>query len=149
MRRELPFSKRRQLEKTGSGIGLPKSRDAALPTFRFSRRRKPASVIEADIWREGLTGCEVCENEGTACRGPIQGHHVVSKQKLKRLGHTDHLLDKRNRLGVCEHRHEQHTTGHKPIPRWALPASVFEFTEELGLTWYLDRYYPAEQENAA
>lgn len=151
VRRELPFSKRRQLEKAGNGIGMTKVAplDAPAKSFRFSRRLKPAAVIAADIWREGLVCCEVCPYEGTACSGPIQGHHVIGRQKLKRLGLTDFLLDKRNRLGVCEYRHEQHTTGYKPIPRAVLPQAVFEFAEELGLTWYLEKHYVDRDEVAA
>jgi hypothetical protein len=106
------------------------------------RRVKPASVIAADIWREGLGSCMVCRFEGVACRGPVQGHHIISRQTLRRLGFHEHLLDRRNRLAVCEHRHEQHTSGFRPIPRRLLPGSVFEFAAELGLGWWLDRYYP-------
>jgi hypothetical protein len=114
-----------------------------------ARRLKPAGVIAADVWREGLGRCAVCEFEfefeGRPCRGGVQGHHIIAKQTLRRLGLAEFVMDKRNRLPVCEYRHEQHTTGFKPIPRALLPASVFEFAAELGLGWYLDRHYPLEQ----
>jgi hypothetical protein len=77
------------------------------------------------------------------CRGPVQGHHAIEKQALKRRGLHRHLDDLRNRVPVCEHRHEQHTTRAKPIPRDVLPASVFEFAKELGLSWWIDRHYTA------
>jgi hypothetical protein len=140
----LPFSKRAQLEHAGAGIGMKNGNVTPFQrTVSKLRRRKPVGVIVADIWREGLGPCAVCTVEGGSCRGPVQGHHIVSRQTLRRLGHLDFLLDKRNRLPVCEHRHEQHTTAYKPIPREALPVSVFEFAHELGLTWYLDRFYPS------
>jgi len=109
------------------------------------RRRKPVGVIEADIWREGLGGCAVCRQEGGKCEGRVQAHHIIRKSTLLALGFHDFVMDKRNRLAVCEHRHEQHTCAHRLIPRRLLPASVFEFAEELGLGWYLDRHYPEEQ----
>lgn len=109
----------------------------------WSRRKpKAAGVISSDIWRHGLGPCVVCPAEGGECSGPIQGHHIIPRQKLRHYGYLDFLLDRRNRLAVCEHRHEQHTTGYKPIPRRVLPASVFEFAEELGLDWYIDKHYP-------
>lgn len=143
----LPFSKRAQLERAGGGIGMKNDAMSNVTPLRSTvsklRRRgcKPVGVIVADIWREDLGPCAVCTMEGGSCRGPVQGHHVIAKQKLKQLGHSDLLLDKRNRLAVCERRHEQHTTGYRPIPRACLPDSVFEFAAELNLGWYLDRYY--------
>lgn len=110
-----------------------------------SRRVKPATVIAADIWRDGLGGCAVCRHEHAACDGRIDGHHIIPKRALIRLGFSDYLLDKRNRIGVCRHRHEQHENGYKPIPRELLPAAVFEFADEISLGWYLDRHYPAAQ----
>jgi hypothetical protein len=109
----------------------------------WSRRKpKTAGAIATEIWRTDLGPCVVCPHEGGECSGPIQGHHIVAKQTLKRRGLILHLLDRRNRLSVCEFRHEQHTTGYKPIPRAVLPASVFDFAAEFNLGWYLDKHYP-------
>lgn len=122
-------------------------------------RREPGAGLQ---WRAGLGPCVVCPQEALAaggtcscavepvsacmvhgiCRGPVQGHHAIEKQALKRRGLHRFLDDTRNRVPVCEHRHEQHTTRFKPIPRWVLPASVFEFANELGLGWLIDRDYP-------
>lgn len=105
------------------------------------RRRRPEPGAAA--WRRGLGACVVCPAEGGVCAGRVQGHHVVARQTLRRLGLVAVLFDRRNRLSVCEHRHEQHTTGYKPIPQKVLPASVFEFALELDLIWYLDKHYPS------
>lgn len=115
--------------------------------LKASRRRQsnpmPAAAREARAaWAANLGPCAVCPAEGGVCSGPVQGHHAIAKQSLKRHGLHRALWDLRNRVPVCEHRHEQHTTAHKPIPRELLPASVFEFAEEVGLTWWLDRRYP-------
>jgi hypothetical protein len=75
----------------------------------------------------------------------VQGHHAIGKQQLKRAGLRRFLWDRRNRVPVCEHRHEQHTTGYRPIERDLLPSSVFEFAAEIGLGWWLDRHYPVRR----
>jgi hypothetical protein len=110
--------------------------------IRRSRRRRVEVV--STIWRRDLGACAVCPVEGGVCSGPVQGHHCVDVAKLRSLGLISSLMDLRNRLPVCEHRHEQHTTRYKPIPRELLPGAVFEFADELGLGWWLDKHYPAE-----
>jgi hypothetical protein len=113
------------------------------------RRVKPVDKIMAGIWREDIGACAVCPAEGVACRGPVQSHHLIAKGALKRRHLDEHLWDKRNRLAVCEWRHEQHTTRFKPIPRELLPPAVWEFAEELGLTYLIERAYPPEEDERA
>lgn len=120
----------------------PLKRKAGLKRGGFlRRRRKPIGVIVADIWREGLHGCE-CAVCGT--RAHLDGHHAIPKRVLIRLGFSEYVMDKRNRVPVCRQDHESHECRHRPILRSELPASVFEFAAELGLEWYLDRHYPVE-----
>lgn len=88
-------------------------------------------------WGEGLGPCVVC---GTGFR--VQGHHAVPKRVLKWYGLDASLWDIRNRVPVCRHDHESHETRARPIPRGLLPVSVFEFADEVGLGWYIDRHYP-------
>jgi hypothetical protein len=107
------------------------------------RRRKPVGVIESDLWREGLGRCQVCPAEGKACRGRIQGHHVIEKKTLRRHGLDEFVWDKRNRLSVCEYRHEQHTSRYNPIPRSLVPQDALDFAREIGLDYVIERYYPA------
>lgn len=115
-------------------------------SLRRGRKAKHPAVVGpetfGELWREGMGSCVVCPLEGGFCIGEVQGHHVIPKQTLRRRGFFFEMLDHRNRLPVCEHRHEQHTTGYKPIPRAALPPSVYEFAKELDLEWYLDKHYP-------
>lgn len=109
--------------------------------IRLRTRRRP-QLVDSTLWRRDLGPCVVCPAEGGVCAGPVQGHHAVSKSKLRQVGLTAACMDLRNRVGVCEHRHEQHTTGFRPIPREVLPPSVFEFAAEMGLGWWLDKHYP-------
>ena len=110
---------------------------------RRGRRVKPASVIMADIWREGLGPCALSGT--TFCSGSLQGHHIVEKRALRRRGLDEHLWDKRNRLSICDRHHAQHTTAHTRIPYSVIPAEAHEFAAELELTYLIDRYYPREE----
>lgn len=100
--------------------------------------------LARELWAMGMSECRVCPVEGSECSGPIQGHHVLPKETLKRHGLHLHLWDVRNRLPVCEHRHAQHTNASKPIPREFVSPAAREFAAEVGLEWWLDRFYPSE-----
>lgn len=76
------------------------------------------------------------------CSGPVQGHHVIAKQTLRRRGLLEFLWDVRNRMPVCEHRHGQHTNRFRPIPRDLVPPEAVAFAEELDLSHLIDRAYP-------
>lgn len=120
-----PYSKTQQLARAGSGIGL-------------RNNPKPARVIEADLWRAGLGPCAVC-----GVQSNVDAHHVIGKGVLHRYGLDEYRMDKRNRLAVCRRDHDAHHNRSHPIGRGLLPAAVFVFAEEVGLTWWLDRHYPA------
>lgn len=110
--------------------------------WRPRRRPKPAGVIVADIWREGLGPCAVCGRSSRKWR--IDAHHIIPKRVLIRLGFSEYVMDKRNRLPVCRDHHESHHNRSHPLPRRLLPEAAFAFADELGISWYLDRHYPKE-----
>ena len=75
----------------------------------------------------------------------VEGHHILGKHQLKKLYRSrfDELRwDERNGMGLCVWHHQRHEHHVERVPRWLLPAGVFEFAEELDLTWLLDRDYP-------
>lgn len=98
--------------------------------------------------------CAVCgrtRREAWMSGAKIEAHHVIRKSKLKQVCKTRGLdpsvvvWDVRNRLWLCSHPcHSGETTRLCPIPRSKIPRSSFEFAEELGLGYLLDRLYPAE-----
>ncbi len=92
-----------------------------------------------ELWTRNLGHCKVCADGG--CLGPIQGHHLITKQALKKRGLEIHLWDIRNRLAVCERRHDLHTRRIEPISRDLIPPEAWEFADELGLRWWLERFY--------
>lgn len=118
-------------------------RTSSLKPGRSLKRNPPKRLhgVVSFIWRRDLGPCVVCPFEGGECAGSVQGHHVVSREALRKRGLLAYEMDLRNRLSVCERRHSQHTNKFKAIPREVLPASVFEFAAELGFSYYLDRHY--------
>lgn len=112
------------------------------------RRGRPRRARNLDntpaIWTANLGLCQVCPAEGGECRGRLQGHHIIAKQALKKRGLRLYLFDLRNRLTVCEGRHQQHEKALHRIPRSLLPAAALAFAEELDLLHLIERYYPLD-----
>lgn len=82
------------------------------------------------------------------CVGPVQGHHVITQQSLRKRGLDDRLWDVRNGVGVCERAHARHTKAVQRIPYDRLPQAAIDFAVEAGLDWQLERYYPREDHGA-
>lgn len=86
-------------------------------------------------------GCQV-HDDSLDCDGPVQAAHVISKQTLKRHGHGDKVWDPRNAIGACYKAHRRSDAGLERFPRRVFGPEVFEFAEEVGLSWMLDKLYP-------
>lgn len=78
---------------------------------------------------------------------PLEGHHVVEQQKLRRmagsLGKTEAELvwDVRAGLPVLRRRHEQHTNRSRPIPFACLTPANRAYLRELGLEEWAREHY--------
>lgn len=103
----------------------------------------------------------ICALSDKDCRGRIEMHHIVSKNRLKqefRFGaskvdgvyrgvdrweqHPDRLLpqilrDKRNLLPICAFHHEA-TTNHRVYP--PIPKAAWAFARAYGMEAHLERY---------
>lgn len=118
----------------------------------FSRRRRRLVVGDrerSEAWARYAHSkpCAVCGAART------QGHHVITKQQLRRWAsaegfEVDRLLwDVRNCLALCERHHAAH---HSWARRLTLSfvlkhcPKVHQFACELGLLWWLEREYPAD-----
>lgn len=111
----------------------------------FLRRRQPwRSGVVAAEWRAGIGACVRCGS-----RRNVDGHHAIPARILRMLGLHAYLSDRRNRVDVCRDCHESHENRSKPLTREELPAAVWEFAAELGLTWYLEKHYPSRKALAA
>lgn len=92
--------------------------------------------------------CVVCgRSDKEARRKTGYGHHAhhgIPQEVLKRSGRREYLWEPMNAVCVCEEPcHRQHTDRVKRIPRAALPPSVEEFAEGLGLMAAFEREYPS------
>jgi len=96
----------------------------------------------ADLWRQGLGPCALRALPGHECEGRVEGHHAITRQALRTRGLAEHQWDRRNRVPLCDRAHTSHHTASQRVPRELLPPAVFEFADELGLRWLLDRVYP-------
>jgi hypothetical protein len=96
----------------------------------------------ADLWRRGMGPCARTVEPGHRCVGPVKGHHALTRQTLRNRGLAEFEWDRRNRVPLCEQAHLSHHTRSQPLSRGLLPASVFQFADELGLGWLLDKVYP-------
>jgi hypothetical protein len=103
-------------------------------------RRKPAEVIQADLWRSDLGPCLFAGRD--LCEGPVEGHHAILRQTLRHEGHVDHVWDRRNRVALCSRHHRRFHLGLLTINQRQLPPPVLEFAEELGLGWVIEKRYP-------
>ena len=125
------------------------------------RRKAPRTQLEqtaSERWIAEVKRQPVLISATQPSGGFMQtvGHHIIPRQTLESW--LDEILepvtpdrraaiiwDVRNGLHVSKRRHERHHSGHEPIPRLALPDAVFEFADEFGFDWYLDRHYPKEE----
>lgn len=88
------------------------------------------------------TGCLAHTNPAD-CEGPLQAHHIIYKKHLNNAGLSHLLYDTRNGLAVCDRSHDRHHSGHGTLPRTLLPPEAWEFANEIGMGWRLERYYTA------
>ena len=108
---------------------------------RKTGRRMPTiekvAMARAQQWKEPLRG-GICE--APDCDHPAEhAHHIIEKAQLKKIGAD--LWDPRNRLAICADCHaNHHNASHRlPLPPRSHP--VWGFAKDLGLEWWLLRYY--------
>lgn len=84
----------------------------------------------------------------------VHAHHIIPKALLRRRKLYDYVWDERNALVVSVFAHAAHHAKHTPIPRSALPASVWTFAQEIDDAgperWavaYLEKHYPEHATN--
>ena len=85
-------------------------------------------------------GCQI-HDDPLDCDGPVQAAHIIPKQSLKRHGHEDKVWDTRNAVGACYKAHRRSDAGIERFPRRVFTPEVYEFADEVGLGYLLDKLY--------
>lgn len=114
---------------------------------RMKRRRLPTfDLAAAAAFRELAyeRPCAVCGTYNN-----LEVHHLIPKRLLKVEGHADRLWDRENGMVVCRTCHGRHENAFARIPATRIPHEGWTFAQELGLDWYLERIYGAQDEEAA
>lgn len=128
---------------------------------RSEPKRRHHSGVPVDValqrrfWRTEAVrhGCAMCRHFPLPVGHPdlhvffadlqfMEGHHVLPKALLKREGFPGKLWDARNALGLCRYHHARHENYVQRVPRDVVPNDAFDFADELGLGWAIDREYP-------
>lgn len=90
-------------------------------------------------------GCVVHRYHPDLCEGPLQAHHVIQQQTLRKWNLFKELWDPRVGMTVCERVHERHTLAVERIPLNAIPGRCLRFAREYGFVEYLERFYAPPQ----
>lgn len=103
-------------------------------------------IVTPEEWKRRvcMNGCMV-HADSSQCVGLLQAHHVITQQALRKRGHGDLLWDTRNGFAICEGAHARHSLAIDRIAYDDLPYAAFQFANELGLGWMIDRYYPRRE----
>lgn len=67
-----------------------------------------------------------------------QLHHVLPQGKWPHLAKVE-----ANLTAVCPFCHDEHERAHRRLPRCVLPPETIALAEAEGLSWYIERVYPA------
>lgn len=94
-----------------------------------------------ELWRTGIGLCVRRHEPGHVCKGPVEGHHAITRQALRKRGLAEFQWDRRNRVALCERAHLSHHTRSQPLPYDLLPPAVLEFAADVDLVWLLERVY--------
>lgn len=146
--------------KQGKGLARTKRQTRSQDTKRASLAwdRAVKRRLVQDKRHPGRYVCPVCGKSQLVVE--FHSHHIIAKQAIKkavrsivyrdRLNVEEHerllrrlLWDVRNGLACCKWCHSRHTDAVRRIPRKLLPRFAFEFADELGLRWMIERDYPA------
>lgn len=111
------------------------------PLSTGKRPSDPAERLEFKIAVLALDGRCLAHADASDCGGPLQAHHVLSQQQLRKHGHADRLWDPANGMAVCERSHSRHSLAVERLPIAVVPERCIRFAAELDLGHLLERFY--------
>lgn len=105
------------------------------------RRFTADKALASRAFRLAVTApgaCVVC-----GARGPLDAHHIVRAQTMRRHGLTlDEIYHPLAGIAVCRACHSRHHAFVARMPRGVVPPESVEFLVAVGLGAALDREYP-------
>lgn len=117
---------------------------AGAPDFKATRSRDDSTAEERRDFKLAVLAldgrCLVHDDLGD-CSGPLQAHHCLTQQQLRRRGFADRLWTPENGMTICERAHARHTKAVERIERSRVPERCVVFAEDLGLGYLLDQFY--------
>lgn len=123
------------------------------------RRAMPGTADERERFKLAVCSRPCPITDDGPHEGPLQAHHVIAQEVLRRLARAGTLDDRqlaailwdpRNGLSVCRRHHDRHTLAASRIPAGALDAEHRAFAAEHGLERYLAQpYYRQETDDAS
>lgn len=102
---------------------------------------------EGGEWKRRVlsNGCQF-HQDPSECEFPLQAHHILTQQQLKKHGLAEFILDTDVGMGLCYEAHRKHHSAVRRIPYELVPDAAIRFAFEHGLDYLLDRYYPRNTE---
>lgn len=100
-----------------------------------------SGVLARSAWR--------CVLADETCDGRLEGHHIITQQRLRKLAERGHLTgdlreaiaDTRNGIALCRSHHHRVERGSLSLSRDDLPEPIEAFAEDFGCGAELsDRY---------
>jgi hypothetical protein len=111
------------------------------PVSTSKRPSDPAARLEFKVAVLALDGRCLAHADADDCEGPLQAHHVLSQQQLRKRGFASRLWDPANGMTVCEGAHSRHTLAGERLALAIVPARCIRFAGELDLEYLLERFY--------
>jgi hypothetical protein len=111
------------------------------PTSTAKQPSDPVARLEFKVAVLALDGRCLAHADQRDCSGPLQAHHVLSQQQLRKRGFPERLWDPANGMTVCEGAHSRHTLAVERLTIAAVPARCIRFARELDLEHLLERFY--------
>ena len=114
------------------------------PDPKPSRARDTSDAEERLAFKVAVLSTDgrcIVHDDPADCDGPLQAHHTITQQQLRRAGRSDLAWDPRNGATVCEKAHRRHTLAVERIPLDRLPARCVAFANEHGFDHVLRKVY--------
>lgn len=114
------------------------------PEKTGKRPRTDADRRAAEAFKRAVLALDrecLVHGDPAECDEPLQAHHVIPQQTLRKAGRHDLLWDPANGMTVCYRAHRRDHSGHEKIPFMAIPTRCLRFAADHGFADVLAHRY--------